>query len=216
MKILIADDHFLYRKGVTDYIKSCFPEAQVKEASDGIEVLSIVKDFQPNIIMLDLEMPKMDGVDTITYLRQHNPETKILVVSMHRNELLAREVLSLGVHGYLVKGENEKDLETAIESLRNDQRFFCQPTVKMMQEELRLQNKFWSNFDKLRHLTDREIQVLKLICREMTNKEIAGTLSISPRTVDNHRNSLLEKCDVKNTAGLVRFAIQHSLIDVVS
>nr|WKN38998.1 response regulator transcription factor [Tunicatimonas sp. TK19036] len=213
MKIIIADDHLLYRKGVVDYIKDCFPEATVEEANDGVEVLSLAKHFQPDIAILDLEMPKMDGVDTINYLKLHYPDVKILIMSMHQNELLMREVIALGVNGYLVKGENEKDLKIAIETLLDDKSYFSQTPIRVMQEELKLQSKFWSNFEKLRHLTDREIQVLKLICREMTNKEIADSLHISPRTVDNHRNSLLEKCAVKNTAGLVKFAIQHSLVD---
>ncbi|WKN44585.1 response regulator transcription factor [Tunicatimonas pelagia] len=211
MNIIIAEDHLLYRQGVVKYLTSLFPDSHIKEASDGIEMMSIIKHFQPDVAIIDLEMPKMDGIDTISYLRNHNTDTKVLVVTMHDNPEILQEVIALGIQGVLVKGENEECIGDAIKVVMKGKHFFSESSLQLMQDELIQRNRFQRDFFKLRTLTDREIEVLKLICREMTNKEIASTLHLSPRTVDNHRNSLLEKCEVKNTVGLVKFAIRHHL-----
>ncbi|MEM8969002.1 MAG: response regulator transcription factor [Bacteroidota bacterium] len=211
MNIIVAEDHLLYRHGIVNYLTSLFPDATIKEANNGTEMMSIMKHFQPDIVMVDLEMPKMDGIDTVSYIRNFNKGVKVLVITMHDNPEILQEVVALGVHGLLVKGENEGDISKAITTLMKGQHFFSESTLALMQDDLIERNRFQRDFSKLRTLTERELEVLRMICREMTNKEIATILNLSPRTVDNHRNSLLEKCRVKNTVGLVKFAMRHHL-----
>ncbi|MEM6845478.1 MAG: response regulator transcription factor [Bacteroidota bacterium] len=211
MNIIVAEDHLLYRQGITNYLSILFPNAKIKEVANGTEMMSIMKHFQPDVAMVDLEMPEMDGIDTISYVRNYNKDVKILVITMHDSPEVLQEVVALGIHGLLVKGENEEDMGKAINAIMKGKHFFSESTLELMQNDLVERNRFQRDFSKLRTLTEREIEVLKMICREMTNKEIATVLNLSPRTVDNHRNSLLEKCKVKNTVGLVKFAMRHYL-----
>ena len=217
MHILIADDHKVYRRGLRNLILENHPEARISEANTGQEVIDLLikrsNDTYPDLIFLDLEMPVMDGVQTVTYLRDRMSDLKIVVLTMHEDEWFMDQMIGLGVQGYLLKGDDEDQIEEAIQTVRRGKTYFCKRTSDALQREVLRNKRFRRNFRRFRQLSEREIDVLRRICQESTNREIADALSLSVRTVDNHRNKLLEKCEVKNTAGLVMYAIRHGLVD---
>ena len=216
MEILIADDHQMYRKGLHDLIQENHPEVSIVEAQDGQEVLTMVRRHQPDIILLDLEMPNLDGLDTIAFVRDKFPQIKIIVITMHEDQRFMDEAIEMGVHGYLLKGDDEGNLIQAIDAVRKGKAFFGYHPTEALQQEMVRNRRFRRNFRKFRQLSDRELQILQLICQEKTTRDIAEALSISARTVENHRNRLLEKCGTRNTAGLVIFAVRHNLIDMTA
>lgn len=218
MNIIIADDHPVYRRGLRDFIQENHPEARISEANDGQEVLTLFKQQEPrtgpNILVIDLEMPGTDGIETVTYLRDRMPDLKIVVVTMHDDEWLMDQLVGKGVHAYLLKGGEESEIEEAIQAVRQGKTYFSHPVAGALQREVIRSKQFRRNFRRFRQISDREMEVLLRICREETNREIAEALSLSVRTVDNHRHRLLEKCEAKNTAGLVVYAIRNGLVDV--
>ena len=217
MQILIADDHKIYRRGLRNLIQENHPEAHIAEASTGQEVIDLLmksnRHAPHDLLILDLEMPVMDGIQVATYLRDRVPDLKIIILTMHEDEWFMDQLVGSGVSGYLLKGDDEHQIEEAIQAVRRGETYFGSRTSGALQRELVRNKRFRRNFRRFRQLSEREIEVLKRICQESTNKEIAQQLSLSVRTIDNHRNRLLEKCEVKNTAGLVMYAIRHGLVD---
>lgn len=217
MHILIADDHKIYRRGLRNLIQENHPEARITEAGTGQDVLDLLtkrNNFSlPDMIIMDLEMPGIDGIQATTYLRDRLPDAKIIIMTMHEDEWFMDQMIGMGVQGYLLKGEDENQIEAAIQAVKKGKTYFCPQASDALQREIVRSKRFRHNFRRFRQLSDREIEVLKRICQENTNREIAEELALSVRTVDNHRNKLLEKCEVKNTAGLVMYAIRHGLID---
>ncbi len=219
MNILIADGHELYRKGFRWFISEHHPEAQVREAATGQEVLELLeKDdaILPDLLFLELNLLGVDGLDTTIRLRNLLPELKIIINTEYSDDWLVDQLVGLGVRGYLLKCDPKEQLEQAIQIIRKGGSYFSGNVSGALQREIIRSKRFQRNFHRFRRLSDRELEVLKLICREYTNREIAERLSLSVRTVDNHRNKLLEKCEVKNTAGLVMYAIRNGLVDVVN
>ena len=217
MYILIADSHEIYRRGLRNLIRENHPEARIAEASTGQEVIDLLKkrneDSHPDLIFMDLEMPVMDGIQTTTYLRDRMPDLKIIILTMYEDEWLMDQMVGLGIYGYLLKSDDENQIKEAIQAVRKGETFFSRRTSSALQREVVRNKRFRRNFHRFRQISEREMEVLKRICQGSTNKEIAGQLSLSVRTVDNHRNKLLEKCEVKNTAGLVMYAIRNGLVD---
>ncbi len=219
MNILIADGHELYRKGLRWFIGEHHPEAQVREAETGQEVLDVFQDNNtkiPDLLFLELNLSDVDGLDTTVRLRSQCPELKIIINTEYGDDWLVDQLVGLGVRGYLLKCDPKEQLELAIQTIRKGGTYFSGNVSGALQREIMRSKRFQRNFHRFRRLSDRELEVLKLICREYTNREIAEKLSLSVRTVDNHRNKLLEKCEVKNTAGLVMYAIRNGLVDVVN
>nr|WKN34447.1 response regulator transcription factor [Tunicatimonas sp. TK19036] len=218
MKIIIADDHEFFRRSVVEYLTNVFPSTNkkkktgqsntlldIKEAANGDEVLTLDNSFKPDIIILDLEMPKMSGIDTITFLKKRKSNARILIVSMYRHPALLQETLNLDVQGYLVKGENEQDIKTAILTLYEGGRFFAPSVLAYLQSEVIKS----SDKTKLLRLTDRELMVLQFIAQEKSNREIGALIGVSDRVIKKYCGSLLEKCEVKDIAALVRFTMNY-------
>ena len=217
MYILIADDHEIYRRGLRNLIQENHPEARFAVASTGKEVIDLLKrrngSGPPDLVFMELEMPVMDGIRTMAYLRERMPDVKVVILTMHEDEWFMDQMVGLGVHGYLLKSDDESQVEKAIQAVRRGETYFSSKASGSLQREVMRNKRFRRNFHRFRQLSDREMEVLKRICQESTNKEIAQQLSLSVRTIDNHRNKLLEKCEVRNTAGLVMYAIRHGLVD---
>ena len=218
MNVLIADDHQVYRRGLRNFIKENHPEAHVVEASNGQEALDYLQkrrvSARTEIMILDLEMPEVDGVETVKHLRDRMPDLKIIVITMHEDRWLMDQLVGMGVQGYLLKGDDESKIEEAIQSVRRGQSYFSDPVSGALQREMIRSKRFRRNFHRFRNISEREMEVLRRICQGQTNREIAEALSLSVRTVDNHRHHLLEKCEAKNTAELVIYAIRHGLVDI--
>lgn len=215
MNILIADGHELYRKGLRWFISQHHPEAQITEAETGQEVLDLCEKNDatlPDLLFMELNLTEVDGLDATTRLRKSLPELKIIINTEFADDWLVDQLVGLGVCGYLLKCDPKEQLEQAIQTIRKGGNYFSRNVSGALQREI-IRGK---RFQRFRRLSDRELEVLKLICCECTNREIAEKLSLSVRTVDNHRNKLLEKCEVRNTAGLVMYAIRNGLVDVVN
>lgn len=212
IKIAITDDHKLFRRGMNGMV-SDFEEIEVLfEAGSGQELLDELKNTTIDLVLLDLEMPEMDGIATTPVLRNQFPEVKIIILTMHDDDQMIAHLMELGAHGYLLKDAEPEEVETAIRTTIENGFYFNERVSKAMLAGLVQKKKVKPTFSHQTDLSEREVEVLKLICQEFTSQEIADKLFISKRTVEGHRNRLLEKIGAKNTVGLVVFAAHHGML----
>ena len=212
IRLLLADDHQLFRRGLASII-STFDGIELKgEANNGKELIDLVEQEEPDVVLMDLKMPVMDGIEATTYLRATRPAVKIIVISMfHEDEFVIR-LVKLGAHGYLLKNSDPEEVERAIRSVvRND--FYFNDHVSQALLRGTSQKRANPGFDESPQLTEREVEVVKLVCKEYTNGEIADMLCLSVRTVEGHRKSILKKIEAKNTAGMIVYAMNNGLFE---
>ena len=209
ISVLIADDHRLVRDGLKTIIDSSNDIHVVGEASNGLEVLKKVEELQPNVVLLDISMPKLNGMEAARRIRKEHPETKILILTMHEEEEYSLKMVRIGVSGYLLKDSTALEVMEAIRSVYSGKAFFSPQIAKVIAESYR--EAVAGKEDPYERLNDREREVLQLITEGHTNKEIGGLLFISPKTVDNHRTNLMRKLDIHSTADLVRWATKRGL-----
>jgi len=209
ISVLIADDHRLVRDGLKTIIDSSIDIHVVGEASNGLEVLKKVEELKPNVVLLDISMPKLNGMEAARRIRKEHPETKILILTMHEEEEYSLKMVRLGVSGYLLKDSTALEVMEAIRSVYSGKAFFSPQIAKVIAESYR--EAVAGKEDPYERLNDREREVLQLITEGHTNKQIAELLFISPKTVDNHRTNLMRKLDIHSTADLVRWATKRGL-----
>jgi two-component system response regulator DegU len=213
IKLAVVDDQHLFRKGLISLIKEFDELDIVIEASNGDELIEKLKTSKkPAVILLDLEMPGMDGIETTGYLQRKYPEIKILILTMHNEEEIILHLIEKGAHGFLLKDHPIETLVDAIYAVIDNGYYFNDHVSKVMVKGLMRTQKIKPSFSEVR-LTEREIDVIRLICKEYTNKEIAEKLFISVRTVDGHREKILQKTKAKNTVGIVMFAVKNNMLD---
>ncbi len=216
IKIAIADDQVLFRKGMVNIINT-FPEMEiVLEASDGQELLeSIANILQvPDVVLLDLSMPRLNGIDTAKIILEKHKDLKVIILSVYSEDRFVTHLMELGVNAYLFKNVEPEEVERAIRSVLEKDYYFNEAFLLAMRKRMTGKKPrllIQDNIPSL--LSQRELEVLDLICKQFTAHEIGEKLFISTRTVDGHRNNLLEKTGMKNTAGLVVFSIKNNLID---
>ena len=216
ISLAIADDQILFRKGLKLLIHSFDGIELVIEASNGVELLSAVQQNQPDVILMDLRMPEMDGLEATGKIKKLFPSIKVILLTMYDEEHLINHMMKLGANGYLLKNEEPDEVEKAIRSVMEKDFYFNDYVSKALLSGLqRPKNevKNWASGAEA-SISKREREVLELICREFTSSEIAKELYISIRTVENHRKNLLAKTNARNTAGLILFAVRNQLIDV--
>jgi len=199
--IVLADDHVLIRQGLGGIIKGVDDLEVIGEAGDGFELLALLKSLTPQMVILDISMPNLRGIEAILAIKMKYPEVKILLLTMHKEYL--QQALSAGADGYLLKEDADRDLFSAIENIRQG-RVYISPRLAG-----ELLGKRIHSSDTL---SIRENDVLKLIAKGKSNKEIAETLFISVRTAESHRAHILVKLRLKSTADLVRYAIQKGYV----
>ena len=214
IKVAIVDDHKLFREGIRFLLSQMKGIDVVFEVASGNDLLEQLPDYQVDIVLLDLEMDDMDGVDTIQQLKPDYPDLGIIVLTMHSETKMMAYLMELGANSYLLKDTEPEVLEKAIHMVK-EEGFYFTPTVshamlKGIQDKTRKKPVLKNNVT----LTSREVEVLELICQEYTAKEIADKLFISPRTAEGHRRHLIEKLGVKNTAGLIVRAIKEEIVEV--
>lgn len=219
VKVVLADDHQIIRDGVKTLLSDVDDIEVVDEAENGDELIKKLKDQTADLVILDINMPLMNGIQAAEFIKEKYPKIKILVLSMYDEEAYVVKVLQVGVSGYILKNTEKKDLLEAIYKVMNGEQYFSSEiTMKMVQKISKNAENTHANLSANHEisrdvqLTNREKEILKLIADGNTNKNIAFKLNISPRTVDTHRRNLLQKLGVKNTAGLVKYAIQIGLI----
>lgn len=200
-RIILADDHALIRQGVRKIIEEMDSLQVIGEAGDGLELLSLLNTLTPDMVIVDISMPKLRGIETIREAKKQCPEVKILVLTMHKEYL--HPALAAGALGYLLKEDVDRELFSAIEHIRQGE-IHLSPRLREGFAHGRVP---WNK--RTKPLSMRELEVLKLIAQGKSNKEIAEMLFLSVRTVESHRSSLLEKLNLHNTAGLVKYAIEQ-------
>lgn len=211
IKILLADDHKIVRDGIKLMLEPQAGIDVVDEAQNGIEVLEKLKDQVVDIIVMDINMPEMDGITAARKVKENYPDVKVLALTMSNDDLHIRQMIQAGASGYIMKSAGRKELREAIDEIMAGKHYFSDEATESIMMDL-VKGKGKSTDPDPIHITDREMEILELIVQEHTNQEIAEKLYISSRTVDAHRRNLLQKTGARNTAGLVKYAFQHNLI----
>lgn len=212
IRYLIADDHKIFRQGVIFSLSDFENLESVGEAENGREVIDLIPDSRPDVILMDLRMPEMDGIEATQYIHQHHPDIRVLVLSMYDDEKFVVHLMENGAAGYLLKNAEPDEIKTAIESAFSNGYYFTDMINRAMLKKIVTHKQFKPSFNNDIRLTDREMEVLQLICEEYTAPEIAQMIYLSPRTVEGIRSKLIEKIGVKNVAGLVMYAVRNGLV----
>lgn len=209
LRILIADDHPVFRKGLRQVIDDEPGLQVVAEAVDGAAALAMLREQRPDVAVLDVDMPRMDGFEVIRAVRGEGLQVALVILTMHKDEEFFSQALSLDVRGYILKDSAVTDIVGSIRAAATGN-YFISPSISSY---LVNRNRRIAEFEKsnpgLRELTPTERRVLKLLAEYRTNKEIASTLAMSPRTVENHRANICQKLDLHGTHALLRFAQEH-------
>jgi two-component system, NarL family, invasion response regulator UvrY len=215
-RIALADDHVLLRNGLANLLRD-LDYTIIYEASNGNELLEKIQQNEslPDIVLMDIKMPGMDGYETTQWLKDHYPAVKVLALSMYDDENAIIRMLKSGARGYVLKDSDPAELKTAIHSvLTKGFHHSEQVTGKLIHTINNLDKPNHSSLQEVLGLNAREIDFLKLACTEMTYREIADKMCLSPRTIDGYRDNLFEKLSVKTRVGLVLFAIRSGIVSV--
>jgi two-component system, NarL family, response regulator NreC len=209
--IVLADDHPVVRRGMQTLLKAEPDFSVVGEAGDGLETIRQVERAQPDVLVLDLMMPGLNGLDVLPIIRQRSPRTRVVVLSMHSNNAFVVTALMNGATGYVLKGSEEENLVHAVREAVAGRRFLSPPVTERAIDAYIEQAKA-APIDPHETLTAREREVLHLAAEGKTGGEIAARLHISQRTVENHRANVMRKLGLKNQSELVRYALRRGLI----
>ncbi len=213
LQILIADDHGVVRKGLRILLETNRNWVICAEVSNGRKAVDEAVKLQPDIAILDISMPDLNGVEAARRIRQLSPKTEVLILTMHESDVLLRESLNAGAKGYLLKEDADDYLASAIEALRKHKTYFSPKITKAMSRE-----RFSLSVDEadrdvpLNRLTSREKEVTQLLTEGKSNKEVATILAISVKTVEAHRTRIMLKLGIRSITGLVRYAIRNKII----
>jgi len=213
--IALADDHVLLRNGLANLLRELDYEV-VFEADNGKQFLEKLKTFPyPQIVLMDINMPLMDGYETTLYLKNNYPDIKVLALSMYDDEYAVIRMIRNGAKGYILKDSDPAELKTALIDISTKGFYHSDLVTGTLIHTLNhLDDPESASVMESYKLTDREIELLKFMCTELTYKEIADQMMVSPRTIDGYRDQLLEKLECKSRVGLVLFAIKHGLVIV--
>jgi len=210
IRIVIADDHAVVAEGLKSLIEAQ-PDMQVVSiAGDGREAVRQAEELRPDVLLMDLSMPELNGADATRVILEQDPARKVIVLSMYADHEYVRRALKAGALGYVVKRSAAKDVVEAIRSVQNGQRYISPAVGDAVIEESGKAGKE----DRLARLSTREREVLQLLAEGRTGSEIAQRLALSPKTVETYRARLVEKLGIRDVAGLVRFAIQKGIISL--
>ena len=209
--ILIADDHDIIREGIKNILRKSAEFEVVGEAQDGQEVLDKVSTLKPDILLLDITMPKKSGLEILEQIQRLSHKTKILIISVHKADAYVRRALKAGVKGYLNKENAADDLLPALRKISSGQVYLSSEISSYLLDRV---NKSPEELAKEKVLSEREEEVLRLVAEGKTAKEIAQTLFISPRTVENYKNNMLKKLGLHKTSDLIKFAIKNKIVDI--
>jgi two-component system nitrate/nitrite response regulator NarL len=208
IRILLVDDHPVVRKGLVSCLASKENLKVVGEASNGAEALKLVQELQPDIVLMDVSMPGMDGLEVTEALRKDAPQTRVLVLSMQSNRDPVLRLIKAGARGYVLKDAPTEELVNAIETVHAGEAYFSKPVAQIAL------NQYISDADESKpvaKLSEREREVLALIAEGKSNKEIAMQLGIGVRTTETHRERIMRKLDIHSVAGLTKFAIANGI-----
>ena len=207
IKVLIADDHTLVAEGLRYIIQAQDDLEFVGTAEDGQEAVRKAADIAPDVVLMDNAMPGINGIEATRMIRQRSPRTQVIIVSMYADQAHVLRALQAGASGYLLKTAIAKELVEAIRHVHEGQRYLARGLAESVIDRLGREP-----LDPLARLSARERQVLQMVAEGLTAKEIGGKLSLSPKTVETYRSRVMEKLDLHDLAGLIRFAIEHGVV----
>ncbi|MFY9530186.1 MAG: response regulator transcription factor [Candidatus Acidiferrales bacterium] len=212
LRILIADDHDLMRRGLKTLLESR-PGWQIcGEAHTGSEAIAKAEDLRPDVAIVDITMPELNGVDAARRIRKTSPKTEVLVLSMHYADQLIRDTVEAGARGYVVKSDSERDLVAAVEALANHKPFFTPCATEVLLTHLDSPSGTPILGSKGR-LTSREREIVQLLSEGKSSKEVASVLDISVKTAETHRANIMRKLEIHSVAGIVRYAVRNQLVE---
>jgi len=215
-RIILCDDHVILRQGMKKILEGVEDLEVVGEAGDGIELLRLMRTAAPQLVILDITLPKLRGIEAAIEIKMIYPEVKILILTMHRSTKYLHHALSAGVDGYLLKEDAPKEVFTAIESIRRGRVYVSPLLTEDLTDEMARAYRTGHFSVPFEPLSVREREVLQLIAEEKTNKEIADLLCISLKTVQHHRAAIKRKLNIRKTAGLVKYAIRKGYVGPAS
>ena len=213
IKIAIADDYKIYRDGLKVGLSPDENLEIIAEADNGEDLINALEKALPDVIIMDLKMPIMDGVEATKIIRKKYPSVKVLVVTMYEDDKFIIHLMENGANGYLLKNTEPDEIRKSIYADHENGYYFNDLVNKALLKKLVIKNNLKPSFNQNVDLTERELEVLKLICEEKTAAEIGKEIFLSPRSVEGIRQRLIEKVGVRNTAGLVMFAIKNGLVE---
>jgi DNA-binding NarL/FixJ family response regulator len=209
VKLLLVDDHQLYIDGIRSQLSKEPHIDIVGEALNGQAAMDFLDENAVDIVLSDMSMPQMTGIELTKKIKQRHPKTQVIVLSMNKRKALIQDAMHSGASGYVLKDATKDELAEAVRSVTSGDTYLSRGVGKIL---LSMNQKLQPNED-LASLTDRELEILKLISSELSNAEIAQNLDISRRTVETHRKNIMKKLGVKNSVGLARYAFSHGLMD---
>src|SRR5881296_957941 len=211
-RIIIADDHDVVRKGVTFLLQRINQTEVVAEATDGREAVELTESLTPAIVIMDVGLPLLNGIDAAAQIVKRCPDTSVILLSMHADEDYVIRGLNAGVKGYILKESVERDLPLALEAVSKQRHFFSSAISEVLLADYMRQLKHKHVPDSYDLLTEREKEVLQLLAEGKTNKDVAGLLDLRPQTVETHRANLMQKLGLHSTAAIILYAVRKRII----
>lgn len=211
IRLIIADDHEVYRDGLKTLLGKTTELQVIGEASNGKELIDVCDALRPDIVLTDIKMPLMDGIEAAAYISSHIPHVKIIALSMFNQDNLILDMLNAGASGYLIKNAAKNEILEAITSVTKDVPYYCRSTSIRLARLIGGSGVSTRPVEKA-HFSEKELSIIKLICEEKTSREIADVMYVSPRTVDEYRERIREKMKVKGTTGIVIYALTNDLV----
>lgn len=212
IRVLLADDHSVVRQGLRVWLEKSGRVEVVGEAADGREAVALAEHLSPDVVIMDIAMPLLNGIDATAQIIRRNADIKVIILSMHADESYILRALGAGAKGYLLKESTETDILPAVRSVQERKPYFTPSIARVLLEDymrMMKQNNVQDSYDLL---TEREKEVLQLLAQGKSNKEVAQLLNLSPHTIDSHRTNLMQKLDLHNTAEIVLYSVRKGII----
>ncbi len=213
IRIVLADDHEIFRDGFAGLLKKQTDIILVGQAENGEQLIRVAEKMNPDVILTDIKMPLMDGIEATKLLSEKFPDVKIIALSMFNDDHLVFDMIEAGAKGYLLKNAHKSDIIEAIKAVYDDQMYYCKETSdKLINMMARAKHK--GHEEEVAFFSEKEKEIIYMICKELSNKEMSAHLHLSVRTVEGYRNRIQAKMKVKNAAGIVIYSIRHKLFEM--
>lgn len=211
INIILADDHEIFRDGFAAMFKKPTGITLVAEARNGLQLVSQVQKYHPDVVLTDILMPEMDGLEATRIIASKFPEVGIIALSMFNDDHLIIEMLEAGAKGYLLKNAHKKEIVEAIKTVARNEPFYCSQTSMKLAKLIASSRFAHGKQAEKPGFSGKEIEIIKLICKEYSNKEISESLHLSIRTIEGYREKIMEKMAARNTAGIVVYAVRNGM-----
>jgi DNA-binding NarL/FixJ family response regulator len=214
MRILVADDHDIFRRGLKQVLTARAGWEVCAEARNGREAVSMAAQFKPEIIVMDISMPELNGLEAVRQIKKELPKTEFVVLTLHISDHLVHDIIEAGARAYILKSDADKDLVAAVEAVSLRRSFFTQKAGEMVVNGFRGRNLRPEGQEFKSRLTSREREIVQLLAEGKSSKEVATALGISVKTAETHRANIMRKLEIHSVSELVRYAVKNQIIEV--